>query len=145
MKEIRELSLSNSFVISLCEFSKLFLSPRKASDSIEVGNNTTSLALNITLTFDPLIDSTILWYTYWNFQGQKPRPIEIPHYFFWSSLEFPLFFINSWNFCILFFQCPWKCHVLNYLSLNFSGMTHSQLCSFFFYCSGSDKRNISVR
>ena len=36
------------------------------------------------------------------FQGQKPRPIEIPHNFPWTPLEFPLFIlIDPWNFCIL--------------------------------------------
>ena len=38
-------------------------------------------------------NSTKSCYTHWNFQGQKPRPMEIPHYFFsWSRLEIPLLF-----------------------------------------------------
>ena len=36
-------------------YKKTFLSPRKASDSVEVGNNTTFLVLNIALTLNPLI------------------------------------------------------------------------------------------
>ena len=38
----------------------------------------------------------------WKFQGQKPGPIEIPHNFPWTPLEFPLFIlIEPWNFRIL--------------------------------------------
>ena len=145
MKEIRELSLSNSFVINPCEISKLFLSPRKASDSVEVGNNTTSLALNITLTLDPLIDSTKLWYTYWDFQGQKPRPIEIPHYFFLIIPRISSFLLTPGISACYFFNVPGNAMSSTPFFWIFSEMTHSQLCSFFFYCSDSDKRNISVR
>ena len=36
-------------------------------------------------------NSTKSCYTHWIFQGQKPRPMEIPSYFFnWSCLEIPL-------------------------------------------------------
>ena len=58
-------------------------------------------------------NSTKSCYTHWIFQGQKPRPMEIPPYFFLDhAWKFHFFFIDSWSFQILFFQSPWKFHVL---------------------------------
>ena len=52
--------------------------------------------------------------TPWKFQGQNPRPMEIPHQFFLSTPgNSTSFLIDPWNFHILFFQYPWKFYVLN--------------------------------
>ena len=54
--------------------------------------------------------------TPWKIQGQKPRPIEIPHniFFFWKLLVTPrLFLFDSWNFHIPLLQYALKFHVLN--------------------------------
>ena len=49
-------------------------------------------------------------HTHWNFQGQKPRPMEIPHYFFLDhAWKFHFFFYWPLEVPILFFQSPWKC------------------------------------
>ena len=59
-------------------------------------------------------NSTKLCYTHWNFQGQKPRPMEISHDFFWITwVNSTSFCIDATNFHILFIQYPWKFHVLN--------------------------------
>ena len=61
-------------------------------------------------------NSTKLCYTYWNFQGQKPRPMEIPHDFFWiTPVNSTSFCIDPRNFHILFIQYSWKFHVFNLL------------------------------
>ena len=51
----------------------------------------------------------------WKFQGQKPRPLDIPHDFFGTPPESPvLFYLTPGisTFC-LFLQHLWKFHVLN--------------------------------
>ena len=56
------------------------------------------------------------------FQSQKQRPLEISHEFFLVFLGYSvLFLINSWKFCMLFLEYPWKFNILNNLSpcLNF--------------------------
>ena len=48
------------------------------------------------------------------FQGQKQRPLEIPHYFFLVTLgNSTSFLINPWKFHMLFLWYPWKFHILN--------------------------------
>ena len=45
--------------------------------------------------------------TPWKFQGQKPRPMEIPHDFFLNTTgNSSSFFIDPWNFHMLFLQYP---------------------------------------
>ena len=52
--------------------------------------------------------------TLWKFQGQKPKPMEIPHDFFLNTFRnSTLFLIEPQNFHMLFLQHYWKCHVLN--------------------------------
>ena len=59
-------------------------------------------------------NSTKLCYTHCNFQGQNPRPIEIPYDFFWMTpVNAISFCIDPKNFHILFIQYPWKFHVVN--------------------------------
>ena len=59
-------------------------------------------------------NSTKSCYTHWNFQGQKPRPMEIQHYFFFDhAWIFHFFFYWPREFPILFFQFSWKFHALN--------------------------------
>ena len=56
---------------------------------------------------------------------QKPGPMEIPHNFFLITRgNFSTFLLN---FHILYFQYPWKFHILNPPCLFFSGITHSYL------------------
>ena len=75
-------------------------------------------------------NSTKLCYTHWNFQGQKPRPMEIPHDFFLiTNGSSTSFFIDPWNFHILFFQYPWKLYL--------------PLCLFFF-CNSPINYNVTV-
>ena len=50
-------------------------------------------------------NSTKSCYTHWNFQGQKPRPMEIPHYFFLDH--------------------AWKFHFFFYWPLEFPHFPHS--------------------
>ena len=51
------------------------------------------------------------------FQSQKQRPLEISHEFFLVFLGYSvLFLINSWKFCMLFLEYPWKFYILNNLS-----------------------------
>ena len=43
----------------------------------------------------------------WKFQGQKQRPLAIPHYFFLVTLGYyTLFLINPWKFHNYFFDTP---------------------------------------
>ena len=59
-------------------------------------------------------NSTKPCYTHWNFQGQTPRPIEIPRYFLLDhAWKFHFLFTNPLSFCILFLQFSRKFHVLN--------------------------------
>ena len=52
-------------------------------------------------------NSTKLCYTHWNFQGQKPRPMEIPHDFFWiTPVISTSFCIDPRKFHILFIPVP---------------------------------------
>ena len=81
--------------------------------------------------FIPAVNLEKLFDTTWKFQGQKPRPMEIPHGFFLNTLalEIPLLFLmDPWNFHMLFLQYPWKFHVLNpqllWLVWIFSGIAH---------------------
>ena len=51
---------------------------------------------------------------FWKFQGQKQRPLEIPHNFFLITLgNSTLFLINLWKYHMLFLSYPWKFHMLN--------------------------------
>ena len=44
---------------------------------------------------------------HWNFQGQKPRPIKIPHDFFLiNPASSTSVFIDLWNFQVLVFELP---------------------------------------
>ena len=52
-------------------------------------------------------------YTPWNFQGQKAKPMKIPHNFFMiTPRNSSSFWNNSWNFHMLFLQYSWKIHIL---------------------------------
>ena len=47
--------------------------------------------------------------TSWKFQGQKPRPKEISHQFFFKiSRNSPFFLIGPWDFHVPFLQYPWN-------------------------------------
>ena len=47
-------------------------------------------------------------------QGQKERPLEIPHHFFLDTFwNFSSFLINPWKFHMLFLWYPEKFHILN--------------------------------
>ena len=62
--------------------------------------------------------STKLSYISWKFQGQKQRPLEIPHLFFLVTLgNSTSFLIKAWKSHILFPWYPWKFDVLNLPSL----------------------------
>lgn len=55
----------------------------------------------------------VVWHLL-QFQDQKPRSMEIPQEFFWTTPEnFTSFLFDPWNFYILFIQFPWKLHTLN--------------------------------
>ena len=50
----------------------------------------------------------------WKFQGQKQRPMEIPHYFFLVTLgNSTSFLINPQKFHVVFLCYPWKFHILS--------------------------------
>ena len=50
----------------------------------------------------------------WTFKRQKPRPLEIPQYFFLVTLgNSTLLLINRWKFHVLFLWYLWKFHILN--------------------------------
>ena len=52
-------------------------------------------------------NSTELCYTHWDFQDQKPRPMEFLHDFFWITPgNSTSFFVYSWNFRILSLEIP---------------------------------------
>ena len=69
----------------------------------------------------------------WKFQGQKQRPLEIPHYFFLGNHgNSTSFLINPWKFHMLFLWYPLKFHILNPLVWIFSGITHWKLRTYFF-------------
>ena len=55
----------------------------------------------------------LTWQIPWKFQAQKPRPLEILHYFFLVTLgNSSLFLTNPWKFDMLFLWYPWKFHIL---------------------------------
>ena len=59
-------------------------------------------------------NSAKLRYTTGKFQGQKPRPLEIPHDFFLVTPgNSTSFLINLWKFHMLFLWYPWKFHIFN--------------------------------
>ena len=59
-------------------------------------------------------NSANLCNTPWKFQSQKPRLMEIPHYFFLNTPGISTsFLVDPWNFHMLFLQDPRKFHVLN--------------------------------
>ena len=48
-------------------------------------------------------------YTHWNFQGQKPRPMEIPYdFFFTPGLEIPLLFYLPLEFPHSIYLIPFE-------------------------------------
>ena len=58
-------------------------------------------------------NSAKLCYIPHKFQGQRPRPLEIPHEFFLLNPgNSTSFLINTRKFCILFPWYPWKFHIL---------------------------------
>ena len=57
--------------------------------------------------------STTLCYITWKFQGQKQRPLEIPHFFLATLGNSTLFLINPWKLHTLFIWNLWKFHILN--------------------------------
>ena len=58
-------------------------------------------------------NSAKLFDTPWKFQGQKPRPMGIPHIFLNTPGISTYFLIDPWNFHMLFLQYPWKFHILD--------------------------------
>ena len=54
-------------------------------------------------------------YIPWKFQGQKPRPLEIPQYFFLVTHgNSTSLLINHWKLHMLFLWYLRKCHILNH-------------------------------
>ena len=51
--------------------------------------------------------------TPWRFLSQKPRPMEIPHFFLITTRNSTTFLIDPQNFHKLFLKCPCKFHILN--------------------------------
>ena len=68
------------------------------------------------------IPQNFVWH-HLQFQGQKPRSMEIPHEFFSiTPRNSTSFLIDPWNFHILFFKHSWKFHVFNPHVWVFSGI-----------------------
>ena len=66
----------------------------------------------------------------WKFQGQKPAPMEIRHYFFFITTgNSTSFLINPWKFHMLFPHYPRNFHAHNLPVWIFSGIAH-----FTYYC-----------
>ena len=81
--------------------------------------------------------------TPWKFQGQKPRPMEIPQYFFLITPGISTsFLIDPWNLRMLFLQYPWNpmslplppC--LNFFWNNPMGVTSCNFC----YSADTDRK-----